>query len=763
MAIAASGRPPPEVVQPPTTSPTIPPPLDYSKLFKPSVLNHHVFAAGGQNPSSGGGNTTPSQVPFKPITYLHGEPTIRFNKEEIELMINQQDLRFAVVGKFSYGWPEISSLRTSIPKQCELKGEVRIGLLCNRHVLIRCSLFEDYLTLMSKPNWNIQEKGTIFSMRTFKWSTWFDSEEETSLVVTWISLPGLPPTYFGEAQLFSIAAAAGRPLAIDVATKNKTRPSCARVKIEIDLLKEHPKRFQIEAADETGIKSKWYPFRYDFLPKYCTNCKLQGHELSGCWKLHPELMPEKKQGIEKGKEAAAKPGNPPNPQPPTSLPSRQNPTHKTTNSIPNFHQGWVTITNKKHKKNHVQNRKQPNTTVQAAGKVVPTNGRVGKIVPTVTTAVSLVAAGNPNKNPTGNPSIPTKPPTNPKTAHQKPKTTKAVNPNPNLHNPTSLSLEIPTGSAIIPANEATTAPPLTSGNQRKTADSPPETLAGITANPTHFDNPTRPGNPTHLITCPAPSDPPIGNPTGLPKPPTQNHPPPLTQNPKPPSLVVFGSPIETLPVPLIGLPHPNPNPTPPTHPHPPNPSPISSYPSPTIPNPNPSPNTQIIQPNNASPSLSDSGSNFNPNSQAKLNPAALAYNPIPFDPHLSLSPQPCTLNKSNSDIPSASHTRTPSVTSSARRKWCETDGEDVTDEEADGDKVEEEEMEVEEKELGEDTSVDQPGQIVVREKEPSPIAIEAFFERVRTISAKKKKMFEWRCAAEKKKARKKPLSYTRRV
>ncbi|KAK4356745.1 hypothetical protein RND71_022355 [Anisodus tanguticus] len=307
MATTATGRPPPEVVQPPTTSPTIPTPLDYSKLFKPSVLNHHVFAAGGQNPSSGGGNTTPSQVPFKPITYLHGEPTIRFNKEEIELMINQQDLRFAVVGKFSYGWPEISSLRTSIPKQCELKGEVRIGLLCNRHVLIRCSLFEDYLTLMSKPNWNIQEKGTIFSMRTFKWSTWFDSEEETSLVVTWISLPGLPPTYFGEAQLFSIAAAAGRPLAIDVATKNKTRPSCARVKIEIDLLKEHPKRFQIEAADETGIKSKWYPFRYDFLPKYCTNCKLQGHELSGCWKLHPELMPEKEQGNEKGKEAAAKP------------------------------------------------------------------------------------------------------------------------------------------------------------------------------------------------------------------------------------------------------------------------------------------------------------------------------------------------------------------------------------------------------------------------------------------------------------------------
>ncbi|KAJ8534373.1 hypothetical protein K7X08_016101 [Anisodus acutangulus] len=68
-------------------------------------------------------------------------------------------------------------------------------------------------------------------------------------------------------------------------------------------------------------------------------------------------------------------------------------------------------------------------------------------------------------------------------------------------------------------------------------------------------------------------------------------------------------------------------------------------------------------------------------------------------------------------------------------------------------------MEVEEKKLGEDASVDQPGQIVVREKEPSPIAIEAFFERVRTIRAKKKKMFEWRCAKEKKPEKETPIVY----
>ncbi|KAJ8528115.1 hypothetical protein K7X08_015566 [Anisodus acutangulus] len=80
----------------------------------------------------------------------------------------------------------------------------------------------------------------------------------------------------------------------------------------------------------------------------------------------------------------------------------------------------------------------------------------------------------------------------------------------------------------------------------------------------------------------------------------------------------------------------------------------------------------------------------------------------------------------------------------------EDNGEDVTDEEADGDKVEEEEMEVEEEE-SDDATVEQPGQIIAQEdmvQEPSPIAIEAFFERVRTLRAKKKKLFEWETARE---------------
>ncbi|KAK4337526.1 hypothetical protein RND71_042013 [Anisodus tanguticus] len=288
MASSSSGQPPPEVVQPPAITTN---PITYANLFKPSNLNPKSLSAVG-NPC---GDKIPP-IPMKPITYLHGEPTIQFDITEVETMIAQQELEYAVVGKFSYGWPEISVLRTSIPKQCELKGAVKIGLLCNRHILLRCSLFEDYMALMARPMFYVKDKNQYYAMRTFKWDPCFTVEEETSIAMAWISFPTLPPNYYGESQLFSLAAAAGKPLMTDLATKKKSRPSCARVKVEIDLLKEHPSRVLIQVKNGGKTKSQWIPIKYDFLPKYCRTCKLQGHDENGCWTIHPELLNEGEKG-----------------------------------------------------------------------------------------------------------------------------------------------------------------------------------------------------------------------------------------------------------------------------------------------------------------------------------------------------------------------------------------------------------------------------------------------------------------------------------
>ncbi|WMV38004.1 hypothetical protein MTR67_031389 [Solanum verrucosum] len=160
---------------------------------------------------------------MKPLTYLHGEPKIVWEEEEIQQMIINEKLQYAAMEKFSYGWPDIQELRRLIPKQCDLKGEVNIGLLSNRYVLIRASLLEDYVNLLSKPQFYITHNYRSYPMRTLKWDPLFDPEEETTTTIAWISFPSLPLNFFGKKTIFSLAAAVERPLQVDMATQNRTR------------------------------------------------------------------------------------------------------------------------------------------------------------------------------------------------------------------------------------------------------------------------------------------------------------------------------------------------------------------------------------------------------------------------------------------------------------------------------------------------------------------------------------------------------------
>ncbi|XP_060180458.1 uncharacterized protein LOC132610188 [Lycium barbarum] len=43
------------------------------------------------------------------------------------------------------------------------------------------------------------------------------------------------------------------------------------------------------------IVDKWIKINYDYVPKYCKNCKLQGHNEQDCYVIHPELYPKKEE------------------------------------------------------------------------------------------------------------------------------------------------------------------------------------------------------------------------------------------------------------------------------------------------------------------------------------------------------------------------------------------------------------------------------------------------------------------------------------
>ncbi|KAH0716807.1 hypothetical protein KY290_013066 [Solanum tuberosum] len=280
MASMATGQPPPvEVGQ--TQGPLEEIKISYANTLVAPKKPHH-------------------SLQIKPLTYLHGEPKLVWEEEEVQQMIVNEDLQYAVIGKFSYGWPDILDLRKLIPKQCELKREVNIGLLCNRYVLIRASLLEDYVKLLSKPQFYITHNHWSYPMQALKWDLLFDLEEETTTAIAWISFPSLPPKFFGKETILSMAAAVGRPLQVDLATQNKTRPSCARVKVEVDLLGEFSKRKNIGMRKKTReIMEKWVTINYDYVPKYCKTCKLQGHNEKDYYVIHPELFPQDEQKEEK--------------------------------------------------------------------------------------------------------------------------------------------------------------------------------------------------------------------------------------------------------------------------------------------------------------------------------------------------------------------------------------------------------------------------------------------------------------------------------
>ncbi|PKU82306.1 hypothetical protein MA16_Dca019577 [Dendrobium catenatum] len=122
-------------------------------------------------------------------------------------------------------------------------------------------------------------------MRVLKWTPFFDIKEKSSIVPIWISFPNLRLHFFHPKVLHALGTIFGRPLQTDQATASRTRPSVARVLVEVDISKKHPKEVWV------GSKAFGYLQKAEFekIPDFCTHCKVHGHANVDCFKLHPEF------------------------------------------------------------------------------------------------------------------------------------------------------------------------------------------------------------------------------------------------------------------------------------------------------------------------------------------------------------------------------------------------------------------------------------------------------------------------------------------
>ncbi|KAK4732850.1 hypothetical protein R3W88_025838 [Solanum pinnatisectum] len=202
-----------------------------------------------------------------------------FSFLDLDSYIQEVNLQYALVAKFSYGRPDMIDLRKIFTRHFEIKGDCNLGLLDHRHFLVRLSNREDFMEVYSRAGVNNQ-----YQCQIQRWTPWFNPKEETPIALAWISFPSLSTKIFSREALFSLASAVGLPLQVDKATTGKSRPSVARVKMEINLLSSLPNRVRMFFNDEKigVVKEVLQKIVYDKLPSYCTTFKHQGHKEEEC-------------------------------------------------------------------------------------------------------------------------------------------------------------------------------------------------------------------------------------------------------------------------------------------------------------------------------------------------------------------------------------------------------------------------------------------------------------------------------------------------
>lgn len=93
---------------------------------------------------------------------------------------------------------------------------------------------------------------------------------KTTVGITWTSILDLSPNFFAKKAIFSIASTIGKPLIVDIKNKNQIRPSCARAKVEVDLVDNMQHRVRINEEDDVTRERKFklIKIKYDYKPKY---------------------------------------------------------------------------------------------------------------------------------------------------------------------------------------------------------------------------------------------------------------------------------------------------------------------------------------------------------------------------------------------------------------------------------------------------------------------------------------------------------------
>ncbi|XP_020703827.2 uncharacterized protein LOC110115054, partial [Dendrobium catenatum] len=219
---------------------------------------------------------------------INGAPAVLISDEDILKLASP--FKFTLVGKFNLRRPNLDTIQMFFAN-LKLSGFYSIGLLDSRHVGIQLSNDMDYSRIFARRSYFISN----CQMKVLKWTPFFDIQEESPIVPIWISFPNLRLHFFNPQVLHAVGSVFGRPLQTDQATASRTRPSMARVLVEVEISKKHAKEIWVGSRD-FGYMQK---VEFEKVADFCSHCKMHGHGAVDCFKLHHDLKKNTTSNVEK--------------------------------------------------------------------------------------------------------------------------------------------------------------------------------------------------------------------------------------------------------------------------------------------------------------------------------------------------------------------------------------------------------------------------------------------------------------------------------
>lgn len=248
----------------------------HRKIVNPTLDVH----SRPQNSTNSWANRTKPSQKGMTLSYIppeNGVITLEFDEMQSEIEYWSTTL----VGNFYGAKPNLKSVESYVTRNWNSVQKPEVLYYKKGWYFFKFANEEDKLKIFRGGPWSWGNSVLILK----EWAPNFDVSLNTMThLPIWVLFPGLDPSFWNFKHLSKLASGLGKPLHADTYTTNKAKLEFARVLVEIDISLD----LQYSLIVSTPFGPKEVEVYYEWIPPFCTSCKIIGHDVSKCKKHKPQ-------------------------------------------------------------------------------------------------------------------------------------------------------------------------------------------------------------------------------------------------------------------------------------------------------------------------------------------------------------------------------------------------------------------------------------------------------------------------------------------